>query len=459
MQINSRIILLGATCGFFVSTPPAWSSSAASVTTSQTQIEQMQHTMQKMQAQIAAMQAELAKVRAQNLALEAQSKPVASSATAKQTTMPDDTKLIQKVTEAVESKKKAAIKIGGAVRFNYTLKQFEQNSRNTKGDLNFDTFRLNLDGQIDNVILSAEWRYYNYMQVIHHAWVGYKFTPDWLVRAGVVKVPFGNLPYNSNSYYFSSNYYAGLEDNYQLGLSTTYNLGNWRFDGAFLKNPQPNGFGSDSYSLNVVGFDNGLATSGSGYERVNAKAVNTFVGRAEYTWRATNTLKLKPGVSLMHGSLYGTNQREGDYEAYAAHLITDWQRWNLKLQYTDFNYAVNNPNARRLVYGAYAYNSYGPLSGKSITAGVAYSLPVHWGPISNLNFYNDFSRIYDKNAHIEPTWMNITGMSVTAGPVFAYFDFVQAKNQPFIGGNLAPIQGSDPAAINRLFNINVGYYF
>ncbi|OZB73553.1 MAG: hypothetical protein B7X29_11335, partial [Halothiobacillus sp. 13-55-115] len=89
----------------------------------------------------------------------------------------------------------APIKVGGAVRFNYTLEQFNQNSRNTVGDLNFDTFRLNLDGQIDNVILSAEWRYYDYMQVIHHAWVGYKFTPNWLVRAGVVKVPFGNLPF------------------------------------------------------------------------------------------------------------------------------------------------------------------------------------------------------------------------------------------------------------------------
>lgn len=434
----------------------------------QSKLDQMSDTMQKMQAQIQAMQAELAAVRAQNAALEAknqstaQSKPNTSSKAsadqAKSASGPSSG-LIQKVADAVAKKNSSPIKIGGAVRFNYTLKQFDQNSRNTSGNLNFDTFRLNLDGQIDNVILSAEWRYYNYMQVIHHAWVGYKFSPNWLVRAGVVKVPFGNLPFNSNNYYFSSLYYAGLEDNYQLGLSTTYHLDNWRFDAAFLKNPQPNGFGNSSYSENVVGFDNGLDPSDPSYQRADAKPINTVVGRAQYTWKASKDLTLKPGISLMRGSLYGQNQREGDYHAYAAHLVADWRRWNLKLEYTDYDYALNNVLAKRLVYGAYAYNSYGPTSAKAVTAGVAYALPVNWGPISKLNFYNDYSRIYAKNDGINPTWMNVSGVSVVAGPVFAYFDFVQAKNQPFIGGNLAPAQGAGKASLNRLFNIDVGYYF
>lgn len=431
------------------------------------QLDQMAKAMATMQAQIKAMQAELAAVRAKNAALEAQQETGRKTESAKEAkNKPDATKpsqtdqsLIQTVADAVAKKNKAPIKVGGAVRFNYTLEQFNQNSRNTTGDLNFDTFRLNLDGQIDNVILSAEWRYYDYMQVIHHAWVGYKFTPNWLVRAGVVKVPFGNLPFNSNSYYFSSLFYAGFEDNYQLGLSTTYDLGNWRFDAAFLKNPQPNGFGTSSYSENVVGFDNGLDPSNPNYQRTDAKPINTVVGRAEYTWKASENLTLKPGLSLMRGSLYGQNQREGDYHAYAAHLVADWQRWNLKLEYADYDYALNDSLGKRLIYGAYAYNSYGPTSAKAVTAGVAYALPVSWGPISKLNFYNDFSRIYAKNDGIDPTWMNVSGVSVEAGPIFAYFDFVQGKNQPFVGGNLAPAGGTGNAPLNRLFNINLGYYF
>jgi hypothetical protein len=454
MQFKQKLILIGGIYVGLVSIAPALAQTPTQSAENKAQLAQMMQTIQEMQAKITAMQAALAKEKARNDANQAAQKPPIAPATTPDKPSAENPGLIEQVAAAVSLKNKPPIKIGGAVRFNYTLEQFNQNSRNTAGDLQFDTFRLNLDGEIDNVILSAEWRYYDYMQVIHHAWVGYKIQPNWMVRAGVVKVPFGNLPYNSNSYYFSSNFYAGLEDTYQLGLSTTYRINNWRFDAAFLKNAEPNGFGNDSYSENAVGFDDGNAAN-----RINAKAINTAVGRAEYTWHATDTLTLKPGASLMRGSLYGDNQREGNYHAYAAHLVADWQRWNLKLQYTDFDYALNNLAAKRLVYGAYAYNSYGPLQGKSITAGAAYSLPLQWGPISNLTFYNDFSRIYDKNADIDPTWMNVTGFSMTAGPVFANFDFVQAKNQTFVGGNLAPANGSSAASTNRLFNINLGYYF
>ncbi|HQS03246.1 MAG: hypothetical protein B7Y07_04895 [Halothiobacillus sp. 24-54-40] len=454
MQLKPNLMLIGGIYVALANATPALAQAPTQPAVSQAQLAQMMQTMQEMQAKITAMQIELAKEKARHDEPQAAQKTPAVAQTSPDKPTPETAGLIEQVAAAVASKNKAPIKIGGAVRFNYTLAQFNQNSRNTAGDLTFDTFRLNLDGEIDNVIVSAEWRYYDYMQVIHHAWVGYKIKPNWLVRAGVVKVPFGNLPYNSNSYYFSSNFYAGLEDTYQLGASTTYTLDNWRFDAAFLKNAEPKGFGNASYSENVVGFDDGNPAN-----RTDARAINTLVGRAEYTWHATDELTLKPGASLMRGSLYGTNQREGSYQAYAAHLVADWQRWNLKLQYTDYDYALNNPAAKRLVYGAYAYNSYGPLQGKSVTAGAAYSLPVQWGPISKLTFYNDFSRIYNKNAGIDATWMNVTGLSMTAGPVFAYFDFVQAKNQPFVGGNLAPANGSSAASTHRLFNINLGYYF
>jgi hypothetical protein len=50
--------------------------------------------------------------------------------------------------------------------------------------------------------------------------------------------------------------------------------------------------------------------------------------------------------------------------------------------------------------------------------------------------------------------MNITGLSLEAGGLFTYFDFVTARNQPFIGGSMASDGG-----LEHRFNINVGYYF
>jgi hypothetical protein len=360
--------------GLAVSIAPlgAWANTDSAETQ---KMQKMMDSLKSMQQRIQLMQQQLDAEKARNDKVEANQSKI-QQASEKSTEQAAAT-----VKQASATKPK--IHVGGAVRFNYTLKQYDKSNRNQQGALNFDTFRLNLDGEIDNVI----------------------------VRAGVVKAPFGNLPYNSNSYYFSSNYYIGLEDFYQLGVSTTYKTDKWRLDFALLKNPEPNGYGNNSYSENVVGIDNGLGTSAAGYSRSNVKPINTVVGRAEYTWKASDDLTIKPGVSAMYGSLYDGTQRQGNYHAYAAHLNADWIRWNVKLQ-----------------------------------------------PITSLKFYNDYSRIYDKNASLAPTWMNVTGMAMAAGPVYAYFDFVQAKNQPFVGGNVAPVVGTS-GGLNRLFNVNLGYYF
>jgi len=52
--------------------------------------------------------------------------------------------------------------------------------------------------------------------------------------------------------------------------------------------------------------------------------------------------------------------------------------------------------------------------------------------------------------------MNVLGVAVAAGGgVYTYVVYVNAKNQPFIGGNTA----TDGGEVNDRFNINFGYYF
>ena len=63
--------------------------------------------------------------------------------------------------------------------------------------------------------------------------------------------------------------------------------------------------------------------------------------------------------------------------------------------------------------------------------------------------------IYDKSDNSRDTFMNTTGVAVSAGNFFSYIDFVNAKNQPFIGGSVA----GDSSKTEQRFNINLGYYF
>lgn len=413
---------------------------AMSATEADTQ--QMMQQLNQLQEQVDQLKADLEEERARNDQDEAQREQT-------------EEKLAE--TESALDSVQSDINVGGAVRFNYTVADNDSAGKDRGGDLAFDTFRLNLDGEINDVILSAEWRWYEYFTSIHHAWVGYEFNDELMAKTGVFQTPFGILPYNSHNFYFSSLYYVGLEDNYDFGIGTTYTPGDWRFDLALMKNDERT-FGGDtnSYDANVIGYNGGYsgAETDAGQGR-STEAVNTLAGRAEYTYKVNDKLTVKPGASIKYGQMEGaTDDGDGDYYAAAAHLVADYDRWDVQLQYTDWEYDLDDPAANSLTYGYYAGAHSGPLSANAITANVAYTMPVQWGPVSSLSFYNDYSLIYDKNNDFEDTYMNVTGMAVAAGGLYTYFDIINGENQPFVANGMT----SDGGA-NTIFNINVGYYF
>ncbi|MGD2082442.1 MAG: carbohydrate porin [Chromatiales bacterium] len=415
--------------------------------------------------------------------------------------------------ERADEEDDQGIKVGGAVRFQYSNEDYVAGNRNRGGDLDLDTVRVNMDGSIGDVILSAEYRFYQYMDVIHHAWVGYDFTDSFQGQVGIHQVPFGVLPYNSHNFFFSTNYYVGLEDDYDFGVKGIYEEGPLNVQLAFYKNDEQGGVDgfvdnrSDRYSYDVVGFRAktlpgaalgaaasaiGAGTSIFGKSGVLAGLLgsfvtegtfasprfaiaesNTFNARVAYTLRHGDDASTELGLSGQYGDLTDGSESVGDHLAYAAHLVGNYGRWNLQLQAAKYEYNLDNayrlidsdgnripdtlwvPNQDLMSVGAYSFFDTIPAEATTYTANLAYSLPVDFGPISNLTFYNDYSLMTDKSGGLPDTVMNVTGMAVTAGGLYTYFDWVNAKNQPFIGGTLAG-QDSD---WNSRFNINVGYYF
>lgn len=355
---------------------------------------------------------------------------------------------------AAVSDKELSVDIGGAVRFQYTYEDYQKNAGNTDrgGDIDFDTFRLDLRGAIGNVILDAQWRWYQYMTTLHHAWVGYNFNPDNQLQIGLTRIPFGNQPYNSHSFFFSSNYYLGLEDSYKFGLEYIYTGGAWNVQAAFFKNDGRGGVGHDrreSYTYNIVGI--GGLTSGNVTNL--AGTANTGALRVAHTFTPITDLKIEFGGSGLYGQLRSPTDNAGDYYAWAVHTDIDWGAWNLQLQGSRYEYDTD-VNADRLVVAAYAYRDTIAASANTYTANLAYTQPVDWGPITSLMFYNDYSLVGNKSGNFDDTWMNVTGIAVAAGGVYAYIDWINARNQPFIGGSM-----TGNGEVNQRFNINIGYYF
>ena len=351
------------------------------------------------------------------------------------------------------------ITVGGAIRTNFSHTSYDDGNKNRGGDFDFDIFRLNLNGSIGDVLLSAEIRIFDYMTAVKSAYVGYQFSDYWQAQAGITQVPFGNWPYNSHNYFFSANYYLGLEDDYDLGVMLRRRLAdNWQLDVGFFKNDELGGVDgyvdsrADRYSYDIVG----SRSPDEGIYDDPARALgeyNTFAGRFAYHFQHSNQLSTEVGISALAGGLHDGERRAGDYNAWALHLNSNYQRWNLQLQYSQYRYDIDDSN--RIAVGAYAFYDSIAAEASSATANIAYSLPLQWGPVTTLQFYNDFSLVYDKSDQSANTMMNVTGVSVAAGGLFTYFDLVHARNMPFIGSSMA----ANSNETERRFNINVGYYF
>lgn len=436
-------------------TMPAWGQNS--------DVEQLKEELKRLQMQMKSLEKRLE---------QAESSSDEASATAEAAAEEADAASEQAtVAQNDAADAKPDIHVGGALRFQFQRRGSNANDRATGGEIDIDTFRINLDGEISNIIFSAEYRFYptfGNSHFIHHGWLGYDFSDEWRGQLGIMQVPFGIQPYASNNFFFSSNYYLGLEDDYDAGVNFIYNTGAHNLQLAFFKNDEyAGGGGFNRYSYDPLNVSDG--TNKEAIEEANT-------GNIRYAYRAVHAENAASefGLSLQGGQIYNStiNEDGGDHWAAAGHLHGNYGPWNLMLQLT--KYAIN-PEASPgfdteiIGTGAYSFEYTMPAEAWTYLANLAYTQNVSIGPISALKYYNDFTYVDKDDPRLEETIQNVTGMSIAAGAFFTYVDFVLAKNQPFTtpyisSGGFGGAQLTDlgSAAANKWdtrFNINVGYYF
>lgn len=343
------------------------------------------------------------------------------------------------------------VTMGGALRFNLFWNDFSETVESKRGAGGLDLFRISADGSFRDILVSAEYRYYPFMDVIHHGWIGYEFADESRLQAGITRVPFGLLPYAAHNFWFGAPYYLGLSDDYDLGVKYTRTTGAWDWRVAFFKNGElSNAASVDRYSLDVV------AAGGSANEEANQ--VNL---RGAYTFGAGTSCSHEAGLSAQAGEIYNAEtDRSGSHWAGAGHLDTRCGRWNLQLQAARYGYSPENPPGMPddvIRLGGFG-SSYDVASRASVlVANMAYNLPVSWAAVDQVTCYNDYSVVLKDDDRFEDSRLNTTGCLVGVGPLFVYLDLIRAENMIFFGdGSLA---GGGETGWDTRFNINVGYYW
>ncbi len=364
-----------------------------------------------------------------------------------------------------EKPKKPTVQVGGALRFNYNLSSWKKDQIKRGGDFGFDVFRINVKAAHKNLKLNADYRFYSAGfggGMLKQGWVAYEFkNKKDEIQVGLTQVPFGITQYNSHSWFFSINYYLGLEDDHDMGVKYMHRGKQWDFDLAFFKNAEELRFGNNSdVSDSRYSYDVGSISSINGKIFRN-KEVNQLNGRVLYKIGKYQ----KIGLSAQYGGLYNLDTKKtGTQYAFAGHYELSAGRVKIKAQTTHYNNNPENPSGHAT--NVIAMTAYGApylvaSSGLVSTFGIAYSLPVKWGIISSLQFYNDFGYLNKTDKSFENSMMNVAGVLVTAGNVYTYIDFASGKNQPWLGSvwTQALAHGTPNEKWETRFNINLGYYF
>ena len=372
-------------------------------------------------------------------------------------------------TISVRAQEKPLVDIGGALRFNYNYSSWKEAQKKRGGDLGFDVFRLNAKAKYKGLKLNAEYRFYSEDfggAMLKQGWIAYDFNENDELQFGLIQVPFGITKYNSNSWFFSLNYYVGLEDDHDMGLKYTHQGEKWDYSLAFFKNAEELRFGSNSdvsnsrYSYDVGSID----LDGDGNLNIRNKEVNQLNGKLSYKIENTNA-KHRLGVSAQYGGLFNLDTEEmGSRYAFAAHYELQAGKFGVKAQVANYKYSPENLEGERndvIAMTAYGAPYLVTAEASIYTLGLSYSIPLEWGPVSSVVIYNDFGYMDKAESHFESSIMNVTGAMFTAGNIYTYFDFAAGKNQPWLGSEWtnALASGTPDADWEMRFNINVGYYF
>lgn len=339
----------------------------------------------------------------------------------------------------------------GAVRFNTSWVSDNPELDDKRGQSGLDLFRIGAEGEYKDLRVSAEYRFYPFMNTIHHGWIGYRPNDRHAAEFGITQVPFGILPYASHNFWFGAPYYLGLGDDYDMGLKYRYGRDALDLQLAFFKNEELNDPANlDRYSFDVVQV---------GDQR--NEETNQFNARLAYTFGEGTSFTNEVGLSGQWGQLYNDATGEhGDHWALAAHLDSRYERWNFQFQIARYAYNPENPpgvDSRSVRLGAFATSYDVAAEGTVLVGNVAYNFPVPVDFVDSITGYNDFSAVFKDEDAFDDSFLNTTGVAIGVGPVFIYLDLIQARNMVFFGDGSLAGGGDDEWDLRA--NLNVGYYW
>ena len=362
---------------------------------------------------------------------------------------------------------KDLLRLGGAVRFNTFIKNFEESEKSLDAAAQFDVFMLSADAHKSGFDASVQYRFYpeSKTHFLRHAYIGYGIDSRWYAKLGIFQKPFGISDYASHNWFFQLPYYIGLEDREAMGIGLSNEQDNWKFDMAYFRQASPggpvkgddSGVGNGRYSyaiVNTTGIVNGTSVA------ADIRELDQFNARIRY--QLSDQVEL--GLSGQLGRIYNATLDKSSWGAnWAAHVVYDHNNWNFKGEIIGYNYNARSDEDVKLdavqmaAYGS-AYDV--AAKGTMYVAGLGYTIPVGRKLVNSVTCYVDYAYLDKKADGYHGTHHLVPGVMILSGPIYTYIDYAMGKNQPWFSSSFTGLaEGENDARWNARFNINIGYYF
>ncbi len=363
---------------------------------------------------------------------------------------------------AVNVNPKTSFTIGGALWLRSALQGWEERSSANRRGVYFDQFRLGVSGEhgfADQAKLkfSTQVRWWSYQFALHHMWIAVEINENHELRYGISQVPFGALPSVSSSFWFSLNYYHGLEGDHDAGGQYIFTKSGTQLHLGYFRNEEYN----DPTATNRWAPDLIIDGDQQNFERHqgNIRLAHTF---GEGTKNSTEI-----GISGQFGGILNeVNNGRGTRWASAIHLVGNYGNWNFNLQGTRYEFNPENPEGvddRLVLMGFFSDRRLVAAKATTFVGNVRYYWNVDWWLFEKITTYIEYSHVFKDEKDFHDSRLFNPGVVLQAGPFYIWTDLMLAQNSWWFNDSFAD-SGPGPGSANPddwqlRTNLSVQWYF
>jgi hypothetical protein len=357
-----------------------------------------------------------------------------------------------KVDTLATKSEKPKVTINGSLRVLYKDEFYNETRKNEGGEFGFDVFSLIINASYKNFKVFADMRFMPPSSggtMPKEGWIGYDFQNGDDIQVGLIQDPFGNLDYNSYSWFLGIGYGLGFEGKYAMGAKYHHKGNTWDWQVAFMKNAMEN-FTNDpdlrdnQWSASVLGEN---------------KEINQLSGQLVYKLKVNDFLH-KLGVSGQIGQLYNfVEDKMGSRDAFAVHYTLDYKNLGIKAEAYRYEFNPKGMNSQYVDMGSFNYTYQVVSKGDVYALSAKYSVPFKGKSLNELTFYSEYGYL-DKKYNLKASQMITNGVLIQVlDKIYTYVEYVAGYNHPFVGDNQASLYNDYQDKWHGRLQCSIGYYF